>query len=263
LPAATEPVADGRVGRVGAALAGLRSAAAFLTIVPVPLAARPDGGFADAPAWFPLIGAAIGAAAGGVRAGLEPIVGRPAATGLAMVVIAVITGALHLDGLADSADGLGVRGDRSHRLEVMRDSANGTFGTLALVLWGLVTFAALASVSARQCLELLIAAAACGRWLGVVHGRLLAPARGDGLGSAFSPGPVQVGVGAMFAVAASLLALGPAHGAIVFAAALAAGAVFSGFAHSAYGGQTGDTIGACVVLAETAAILAGVAVLSA
>jgi adenosylcobinamide-GDP ribazoletransferase len=258
LPGATDRSAGYRLAD---AFAGLPSAAAFLTIVPVPRANGDEGGFAAAPAWFPLIGAGIGAAAGGVRAGTEPAFGVPVATALALAAIVVLTGALHLDGLADAADGLGVRQDRAHRLAVMRDSSTGAFGTLALVLWGLVSFAALESLSSSESLTVLIAAAAAGRWLAVFHGVTLAPARSDGLGSAFHPSRTALAVATVWALAAAIAALGPAHGAVVVGAALVVGGAFTVFARRAFGGRTGDTIGACVVVSEMAAVLAGLALL--
>ena len=68
---------------------------------------------------------------------------------LALVVLVAVTGALHQDGLADCADGLGVRGDRERRLAVMRDSAIGAFGTLALIGWALLLIAALPTLERR------------------------------------------------------------------------------------------------------------------
>jgi adenosylcobinamide-GDP ribazoletransferase len=240
---------------------GLRSALAFLTVIPVRLPGRADRGFTDAAGWFPLVGAGIGAVGGGIRVGTQPAFGAAVATVLALIAIVTLTGALHLDGLADTADGLGVRGDRDRRLRIMRDPANGSFATLALALWALLMYAILSSLSAGQTLRTLIAAVACGRLLAVVHGSLLRPARADGLGSTFSPRPDQLVLAIAFAVAASLLALGPADGAVAFGAALAVGLAFSCFARRAFGGQTGDTLGACVVLAEVAAALAALALL--
>jgi adenosylcobinamide-GDP ribazoletransferase len=244
------------------AFAGLRSAITFLTLIPVPLARRADGGFADAPAWFALVGAGIGAVGGGVRAGTQPAFGATVASALALIAMVALTGALHLDGLADTADGLGVRGDLQRRLDVMRDPANGTFATLALGLWGLLWFAIVASLDTGQAMRTLIAAAACGRWMAVVHGALLGPARPDGLGSAFVPTRVALATTTGCAVVVSLVVLRPGPGAAAFGAALLAGLAFTAFARRAFGGQTGDTLGACVVVAETAAALAALAVLT-
>jgi adenosylcobinamide-GDP ribazoletransferase len=254
LPTAT----DSALARTAA---GLRSAIAFLTLIPVPLARRPHGGFADAPGWFPLVGAGIGAVGGGVRAGTGAAFGATVGSALALIAMVALTGALHLDGLADTADGLGVRGNLQRRLDVMRDPANGTFATLALGLWGLLWFAIVVSLDAGQAVRTLIAAAACGRWMAVVHGSLLGPARSDGLGSAFAPTRSQLVLATVWALAASLIALGVGTGAAAFGAALVAGLAFTGFAQRAFGGQTGDTLGACVVIAETAAAVAALALL--
>lgn len=259
MTARAEPDADAPGGRIVGAAAGLRSAIAFLTLIPLPLPDRPDGGFRDAPGWFPLVGAAIGALGGAVRVATQPLVGSAAGTVLAMIALVGVTGALHLDGLADTADGLGVREDRDRRLSVMRDSANGTFGTLALGLWGLLMFSVLAPLSAGQALRALIAAAACGRLAAVLHGSVLGPARPDGLGSAFAPGRVAVATAAATTVAASLLALGLGNGAVALGASLVTGLGFTEFARRAFGGQTGDTLGAAVVIAETVAAAAALA----
>src|SRR2546427_671532 len=105
------------------------AALAFLTILPV----RPRGdpaALGRAAAWFPAVGALVGLAAGGAWVAAEPALGSAVAGVLALVVLVVLTGALHQDGLADCADGLGVRGDRARRLAVMRDPSIGAFGAL-------------------------------------------------------------------------------------------------------------------------------------
>ena len=110
--------------------------------------------------WFPLVGAAVGAVAGR-RPRRRPSTFRAAArTVLAMIALVVVTGALHQDGLADTADGLGVRGDRERRLAVMRDSATGAFGVLALIAWALLLFTALSRSTGDHAFRTLIAAGA-------------------------------------------------------------------------------------------------------
>src|SRR5919108_6425670 len=170
------------------ATAGATVALAFLTILPV----RPRGNAAAvgaAAGWFPAIGALIGLAAGAAWVAAEPTFGAGVAGVVAVVVLVVVTGALHQDGLADCADALGARGDRAHRLAVMRDSSTGAFGTLALVAWALLLAAALAALPHEDALRTLGLAAALGRWGAVVHGALAPPARPDGLGAAFAVRP--------------------------------------------------------------------------
>ena len=134
------------------ALDGAALAVAFLTILP----ARPRADVADlraAAPWFPLVGALVGGLAGATRYGAEPLFGATIASVLALAVLVVVTGALHQDGLADCADGLGVRGDRDRRLAVMRDPATGVFGTLALVGWALLLTAALTQLDDGEALQ--------------------------------------------------------------------------------------------------------------
>ena len=241
------------MGAVRRAAAGATLALAFLTILPV----RPRGDAAAlgaAAAWFPAVGALVGLAAGGAWVAAEPSLGAGVAGVLAVVVLVVLTGALHQDGLADCADSLGARGDRARRLAVMRDPSIGAFGTIALVLWALLLAAALGALPHEDAIPTLVLAVAIGRWGAVLHGALAAPARPDGLGAAFAVGPAA-GIAATVSVIAAALALGPASGlAALGAGGLATGTVTAWSRH-ALGGRTGDTLGATVVAAELVASL--------
>jgi len=124
----------------------LRSAVAFLTVVPV---AGEDGtpGERLGRAYFPAVGALLGLAAGValvvVSAATSALVGAVAA----VAVLAILTGGLHLDGLADAADGLLSPKAGVGRLEIMRDSRIGSFGAAALILVLVGDVAALAGLS--------------------------------------------------------------------------------------------------------------------
>lgn len=229
---------------------GLASAIAFLTIVPVPVAG--DVGLSAAAVWFPAVGAALGALAGAVRVLGGHVLGPTVSTVLAMIVLVLVTGALHQDGLADTADGIGARGSRVRRLEVMRDSSTGVFGALALIGWALLLYATLTSLDGDRALRALVVACALGRWAALVHGAATEPARADGLGASLR-------VGRRALVAASVLALIAAFavgGVVAGAAAAGAGAVVAAlsvaFARRMLGGRTGDTLGATVSIAEVA-----------
>jgi adenosylcobinamide-GDP ribazoletransferase len=245
-----EPDAQERRGlRQTAADAAL--ALGFLTIVPVRTPAPGPQGISQAAAWFPLVGAAVGALTGGVRAAMDPLLGPTPATILAIATLVAVTGALHQDGLADTADGLGVRGDRDRRLAAMRDSALGAYGVLALIAWALLMLAALQPLPVHHALAALIAAAALARWAALLHAVATPPARTEGLGAAFAPSRAALATATTIALAATALACGPLPGLAALTAALASAALSIFIARRALGGRTGDTLGATVALAET------------
>jgi adenosylcobinamide-GDP ribazoletransferase len=208
------------------------------------------GALDGAAAWFPLVGAAIGALAGGVRIGAEQLLGRTPATVLAMIALIVATGALHQDGLADTADGLGVRGDRDRRLEVMRDSAIGVFGALALIAWALLLLATLASLSATHALAALTIACALARWAALVHAAILPPARRDGLGAALRVSRCALYAATIVSTALALALAGPIPGAGALVAATLSAALSTQLASRTLRGRTGDTLGATIALTE-------------
>lgn len=254
--AAPPPAAPAAASLPRRTLGDAALALAFLTIVPLPERAFAGGSMRRAAGWFPLAGVAIGALAGGVRAATEPLLGAGPATVLALVALVAVTGALHQDGLADCADGLGVRGDRERRLAVMRDSAIGSFGTLALLGWALLLFATLAPLTNAHALAALIAAAALGRAAALAHASTTPPARRDGLGAGFTVPAPALAVGVATAAAAALLAAGPLRGLLAIAAAALAALASAGVARWAIGGRSGDTLGATVVLTELVVCLA-------
>jgi adenosylcobinamide-GDP ribazoletransferase len=202
------------------------------------------------PAWFPVVGALVGALAGGVRYGLDPLLGPVPASVLAAATLVVCTGALHQDGLADLADGLGARGDRARRLAVMRDPRAGTFGVLAVGLWLLALVSALSGFGREDALAALVVACALGRWSALLHAVLAPPARTDGLGAAFVVEPGPLAIASAIAAAAALALESPAAAASSLAAALVVAGGLTACVRSSLGGRTGDTLGACIALAE-------------
>ena len=237
---------------------GLAGAVAFLTLVPVPAAAHRRGSFDLGPAlaWFPLVGAGVGAIGGALRVLLGGLLGAGPSVVVALLGIVAVTGALHQDALADTADGLGVRGDRERRLAVMRDSTLGAFGVLSLVLWGLLAFSALSSLSPARGLVALVGAGACGRGAAVVHGRLAAAARTDGLGAGLGATWPRAAAAMVLAAAPAVIVAGPARGGLCVAVALGVAGASALGARRAFGGATGDTLGATVAVTELAVLLA-------
>jgi adenosylcobinamide-GDP ribazoletransferase len=229
---------------------GLASAITFLTILPVPGAG--EAGLGSAAAWFPVVGAGVGALAGGVRLLGGDALGASVATVLSMIVLVVVTGALHQDGLADTADGLGVRGDRARRLEVMRDSSTGVFGALALIGWALLLYTTVSALDGDRALRALVIACALARWAALAHAAATRPARSDGLGAALRVGSVALGIATALAVIVALAVGGLVPGAAAIGTAVVVAGLSVVFARGTLGGCTGDTLGATVAVAEVA-----------
>jgi adenosylcobinamide-GDP ribazoletransferase len=244
-----------------ALLSGPAVAVSFLTVVPVaPRDSAGPAGLGSSVAWFPFVGALVGALAGGVRMAVEPLLGTGVASVLALIALVVVTGGLHQDGLADTADGLGVHGDRERRLEAMRDSAVGAFGMLALLAWALLFLTALASLSDTHALQALIAACALARWSAVLHAAATPAARSDGLGAPFVPAPAALAIATVLAVAVAELACGLLPGLAAIGAALLIASLSVVWARHALGGRTGDTLGATIAITEVAVCLSLLAV---
>jgi cobalamin 5'-phosphate synthase/cobalamin synthase len=240
-------------------------ALAFLTRLPIPLPATTDGkAVGRASLLFPAVGLLIG----GVQAGVAMLLLRrlpdPIVAVLVVAVGVLLTGALHLDGLADTADGFGGGKTREHALEIMRDHAVGTYGAAAVALAVLLQATTLASITmlGRAGLLWIVLAPALGRWAPVLLGRFLPYARTEGgLGKALADGgagDLEVG-GATLVVGAAAGLLAGWNGAGAVALALAITILFGGLCRWKLGGVTGDTLGASVVLVEAATLVAAVA----
>lgn len=237
-------------------MSGLVTAARYLTIVPVPGPAHvPMDALGRAAAWFPIVGIGLGV----VLAVTDRLAGWlfPPLLG-ALVTVTVwklVTGGLHLDGLADCLDGLMGR-DPEHRLAIMRDSRIGAFGAMGLILFLMLEIVALAELPPAVRSRVLLTAPVIGRATPALLARLLRPARPDGQGAAFHSGlgarPVPIGLAVALAVAG--LALGWLGVATVLAG-LAAALAVAAFVARRLGGVTGDVLGAAVEVSELAVLL--------
>ena len=212
---------------------------------------------------FPVVGLTVGGIAALGRLAADPL-GWTFAAVAALALAALVTGAMHEDGLADTFDALGPH-DRARRLEVMRDPRIGVFGALAvgIVLVGRV--ALLGGLDASEAALALVAAHALARGATVLQAGLVAPAREDGSGAQLRGlGTRRTAVGAVLAAAIALPAL-IAIDAWAAAAIAVAGILTAALAAwwlRAFGGVTGDTHGATAQLVELAvygAVVAAVA----
>ena len=236
---------------------GFGVATAFFTRIPV---AAPAGHVERlaAAAWaFPLVGAGIGgiAAFAFLLVQLLGLGDWPAAV-LAVLAGMALTGALHEDGLADTADGLIGGHDRDQRLAIMRDSRHGTFGVVAIVFSVMLRAAALARVGEAIHAGLaLIAAHAGSRAILPFAMRMMAPTRADGLGAAAGRPSTPLAIG----LPITLAALGPGRGLIAFVLAGAAMSALGVLAHRRIGGYTGDVLGAFQQIGEIVMLLTAAA----
>jgi adenosylcobinamide-GDP ribazoletransferase len=246
---------------MSAVLRPAAAAVAFLTRVPLGRFVRVETDDVGRGAWlFPAVGGVVGGAAGlvaDVTAAWLPVL---AAGALAVGVAALLTGALHLDALADTADSLGAT-SRERALEIMRDHAVGTYGVVALIVVCLTDAALLGTLAQTDDAAVVgLAAGAAGRAAmlplafalpyarpGAGQGRLLA---GIGLGTVV----LGVAVAVLLAVPAGAAGLCGVATAALVAATLAV------VARRRYGGITGDVLGATAKVAETTALVAAVVV---
>ncbi|HVJ32320.1 MAG TPA: adenosylcobinamide-GDP ribazoletransferase [Terriglobia bacterium] len=234
---------------------GLLTGLGFFTRLPV----RPtDQPLAEAVALFSVIGALIGLGATavyvlGLWIGLSGLMSAI----LAVAATAMLTGALHDDGLADFADMLGVRGDRARKLAVMRDSTIGTYGTLALVFVNLMKVAALADLAVPgQVASALIAAHALGRGVLPFVMRSYPLARSNGLAVHAGKPPLKgTYVSIALAVLIAGLVGGPSVALVATVAAFVVAFLVAQIAHRQLGGYTGDVLGAAEQLVEVTVIL--------
>ena len=237
----------------------LALAGAFLTRLPFrPKAPAGMAELAPASRAFPLIGLIVGAAAGALMWIAAAADLHPLACGfIGLAAAAWLTGALHEDGLADFADGIGVR-DRDQRLEIMRDSRIGTFGVLALIFTIGIKAALLAGfLGPGLAWAALIAAAALSRAVLPAIMHRLAPARADGLGhGAGQPDGLTALTALGLGAATAFVCLGPAAGATAVLMAACAAGIVGWLARRRLGGYTGDVLGAAQQAAETAVFIA-------
>ncbi len=165
---------------------------------------------------------------------------------LTLAATALITGALHEDGLADTADGLGGGRTRERKLEIMRDSRIGTYGVCALILSFGLRWSALAAIANPWAVALALCAAHTAARAGVpAFMSLVPPARSDGLSaSAGSPPGRSVAIAFAAGTLALALALGPGKALVSLILLSLAGLMLARLAIRQIGGQTGDILGA-------------------
>jgi len=240
-------------------LAELRLAVSFLTIIPVIDRRRAsDDTVAASFAWFPIVGFVLGAALTAEDWILAHVFAQVIRSVLIIVSLTVVTGAVHLDGLADTADALGAGRDRERALDIIRDSRVGTFGASAIFFDLTLKILALSTLAGHRRYAALLMAPMLARWAMVLVAAGLPYLRSSGAGSTLLSNKslgLRAVLVAIFTLVAMLM-LGELRR-IALAGAVAIAIVLATrlFYRRWLGGVTGDLIGACGELVEIAVLV--------
>ncbi|MBI2873754.1 MAG: adenosylcobinamide-GDP ribazoletransferase [Firmicutes bacterium] len=251
-----QPPPEGWIGKVfGPLLLAVR----FLSVIPLPAAGAASGmGIGRAASYFPVAGFILGGIAGVAGLVLELLLPVPAAAALfSLFVLFMITGGLHLDGLADTWDAFGAGPDREKRMRILSDSRIGPLGAAALVFVVGLDWSILASLPSSFRFWSLAAAAGAGRWAAVLIAGSYSPAKESGLGSYFikAVSPRRMVWATAVVLALSWLAVPVAGPAILAAAGIVAYGVGHRLARG-FGGMTGDLLGTVIELTQLAFLAA-------
>lgn len=236
-------------------MTGFLAALQFLTRVPVRLRREPS--MSRAVVWFPVVGAVIGAAAGGIGAGAWHVTAPLVAGSLAVVAALLITGAFHEDGLGDIADAFGGGYTLERRVEILKDSRHGTYGVAAMCSSILVRAASLGSMPGPVALFASAVAAHAVARVAAVGLMAAVPLAGhSGLGADYGRS-TTVGralLAGVLGTGLTTLAVGWWVGPLLGAALMSAIAV-GALAKHKIGGISGDVLGACEQVAECACMV--------
>ncbi len=240
----------------------LLTAASLLTRMPVPSGCGTVRLAESAWAW-PLVGAAAGAIAASAGWFLF-LLGVPSGmtAGVALAVLVWSTGALHEDGLADSADGFAGGATQDERLSIMKDSRIGAAGALALVLAVLCRWTGIDQLDAATILPVLVATGAASRLPMILAMLVMPPARTTGFSSAVGRPDARTALFATIVTAVICLGAAGLSGLVVVAVAAVGALPVCILAMLRIGGQTGDILGASQQCAEISALAAAAAIVT-
>ena len=244
-------------------IGGLAAAVSFLTRVPVGRKAVFDAkDVARSARWFPLVGALLGLISLGALWLLSRLFPPLVVAVLIVAIDAALTGAMHFDGLADTADGFGGGHTREDVLRIMRDHAIGSYGAVALILVIALKIAAIATLAgSTRSFPGLFLAPVLGRWSTVLLSATQAyarPPRDDTPTSVGSPtrlvGRPELIIASVTAVVFAVAA-GRWFGGAGFLLVAVASICWGWRCRRRIGGVTGDTLGAGIEMSECLVLL--------
>lgn len=232
----------------------------FLTAIPLPRRreASPEE-MGRSTTYFPVVGLVIGLVLAALNWLLNLILPPALVNALLIVVLAIMTGALHLDGFVDTCDGIAGHKSVEDRWRVMRDSRAGAFGIIGVVILLLVKYASLNSIPEAFMTATLVFMPVVSRWA-MVYAIFVYPyARPSGLGTAFKQATRWPGFTAAtlitIVVAAALFPLFSLTALLVIVGIWIVTSLFSAYLRHKFSGLTGDTYGAINEVAEVMALI--------
>lgn len=229
----------------------------FLSIIPLPFDTRcQKEDLGRSLALFPLAGVTIGALLLAINWLISGLLPRSLLDALLIAVLSVVTGALHLDGLADVCDGLAARGSQERFLAVMKDSQIGAAGAAGVALGVLLKWQALVAVPDILKWQAVLLFLMLSRFSQVQSVVFSKKARNDGLGSAFigGAGKIQLFLAGGMSLVISWFLCGY-RGAIIFAVTVLLTLVLKIWSHRRLGGITGDVVGCISELNEISVLI--------
>jgi adenosylcobinamide-GDP ribazoletransferase len=238
----------------------LLAAIQFLTSLPVSIKRElsPEQ-LGRATAYFPLVGLILGLVLAALNWLLSYILPAGVVNALLIAALVILTGALHLDGFADTCDGIAGHKPVEERWEVMHDSRTGAFGVVGIVLLLLVKYVSLNNVPPDFRYATLIFMPVVSRWAMVYAIFAFHYARPSGLGAAYKAATrwpqFTIATVITFAVAAALIPLFSLFGLLLISGIWIITTVFSYYLKYKFAGLTGDTYGAINEVAEVTVLI--------
>ncbi len=227
----------------------------FLTSIPIPVKRElsPET-LGRATAYFPVVGLIIGLILAGLNWLLLLILPPALVNALLVVALVILTGALHLDGLADTCDGIAGHKTAEERWQVMRDSRTGAFGVVGIVLLLLVKYVTLNNIPSEFMTAVLIFMPVVSRWAMVYAIFVYRYARPSGLGTAFKQATrwpqFTAATVITLAVALALFPLFSLAGLLLICGIFIITTALAFYLKYKFAGLTGDTYGAINEVAE-------------